>query len=87
MFQFIDTGENPKWSSKEPYYDSLYCNVSISPRGLSLRLLTIFQWDTFRTLYPLMSLHDPGRFADIVRGMIDIQVNEGNTCLTFPTGF
>jgi putative alpha-1,2-mannosidase len=36
-----------------------------------------FQWDTFRTLYPLMSLHDPVRFADIVRGMIDIQVHEG----------
>jgi putative alpha-1,2-mannosidase len=36
-----------------------------------------FQWDTFRTLYPLMSLHDPVRFAEIVRGMIDIQVHEG----------
>ncbi|KAJ3533543.1 hypothetical protein NMY22_g7290 [Coprinellus aureogranulatus] len=54
------TGENPAWKSKEPYYDSLYCN-----------------WDTYRTLYPLMSLHDPARFADIVRGMIDIQRHEG----------
>ncbi|KAF9461880.1 glycoside hydrolase family 92 protein [Collybia nuda] len=54
------TGENPKWNSTEPYYDSLYCN-----------------WDTYRTLYPLMSLHDPSRFADIVRGMIDIQRHEG----------
>ncbi|EEB94897.1 hypothetical protein MPER_06218, partial [Moniliophthora perniciosa FA553] len=34
-------------------------------------------WDTYRTLYPLMSLHDPERFAQIVRGMIDIQRNEG----------
>ncbi|EJD01967.1 glycoside hydrolase family 92 protein [Fomitiporia mediterranea MF3/22] len=40
------TGENPKWNSTEPYYDSLYCN-----------------WDTFRTLYPLYSLHDPENFA------------------------
>ncbi|KAH0583232.1 hypothetical protein H2248_011113 [Termitomyces sp. 'cryptogamus'] len=54
------TGENPKWNSTEPYYDSLYCN-----------------WDTYRTLYPLMSLHDPVTFSRIVRGMIDIQKHEG----------
>ncbi|KAF5372699.1 hypothetical protein D9615_009852 [Tricholomella constricta] len=54
------TGENPKWTSTEPYYDSLYCN-----------------WDTYRTLYPLMSLHDPVAFSRIVRGMIDIQKHEG----------
>ncbi|KAF5320469.1 hypothetical protein D9611_010776 [Ephemerocybe angulata] len=54
------TGENPKWESDEPYFDSLYCN-----------------WDTYRTLYPLMSLHDPVTFANIVRGMIDIQRHEG----------
>ncbi|KAF8055357.1 glycoside hydrolase family 92 protein [Lyophyllum atratum] len=54
------TGENPKWNSSEPYYDSLYCN-----------------WDTYRTLYPLMSLHDPVTFARIVRGMVDIQKHEG----------
>lgn len=57
---FLDTGENPKWNSTEPYFDSLYCN-----------------WDTYRTLYPLMSLHDPVTFANIVRGMVDIQKNEG----------
>ncbi|KAK7027970.1 hypothetical protein VNI00_015053 [Paramarasmius palmivorus] len=34
-------------------------------------------WDTYRTLYPLMSLHDPETFSRIVRGMIDIQKNEG----------
>lgn len=54
------TGENPKWKSSEPYYDSLYCN-----------------WDTYRTLYPLMAMHDPVRFANIVRGMVDIQRHEG----------
>ncbi|KAF5364126.1 hypothetical protein D9756_000963 [Leucocoprinus leucothites] len=54
------TGENPKWNSTEPYFDSFYCN-----------------WDTYRTLYPLMSLHDPTTFARIVRGMIDVQKNEG----------
>jgi putative alpha-1,2-mannosidase len=36
------------------------------------------QWDTYRTLYPLMSLHDSSRFAQIVRAMINIQQNEGN---------
>ncbi|KAJ8488173.1 hypothetical protein ONZ45_g14058 [Pleurotus djamor] len=54
------TGENPKWNSTEPYFDSFYCN-----------------WDTYRTLYPLMSLHDPVTFSRIVRGMIDIQRHEG----------
>ncbi|KAJ7274823.1 glycosyl hydrolase family 92-domain-containing protein [Mycena rebaudengoi] len=34
-------------------------------------------WDTYRTLFPLMSLHDPANFARIVRGMIDIQKHEG----------
>ncbi|KAF8920528.1 glycoside hydrolase family 92 protein [Mucidula mucida] len=34
-------------------------------------------WDTYRTLFPLMSLHDPLTFAAIVRGMIDIQKHEG----------
>ncbi|KAF8624708.1 hypothetical protein AX17_007039 [Amanita inopinata Kibby_2008] len=54
------TGENPKWQSSEPYFDSFYCN-----------------WDTYRTLYPLMSLHDPVTYSRIVRGMIDIQKHEG----------
>ncbi|KLO17793.1 glycoside hydrolase family 92 protein [Schizopora paradoxa] len=43
------TGENPRWNSTEPYFDSLYCN-----------------WDTFRTLYPLYSLHDPETFSRII---------------------
>ncbi|KAF9009539.1 glycoside hydrolase family 92 protein [Cyathus striatus] len=54
------TGENPKWNSTEPYFDSFYCN-----------------WDTYRTLYPLMSLHDPVTFSRIVRAMVDIQKHEG----------
>ncbi len=40
-------------------------------------LMLLLQWDTYRTLFPLMSLHDPQIFADIVQGMIDIQKNEG----------
>ncbi|KAJ2917985.1 hypothetical protein MD484_g2436, partial [Candolleomyces efflorescens] len=34
-------------------------------------------WDTYRTLYPLMAMHDPITFSKIVRGMIDIQKHEG----------
>ncbi|KAH9835013.1 glycoside hydrolase family 92 protein [Rhodofomes roseus] len=34
-------------------------------------------WDTFRALYSLLSLHDPLNFARIVRGMINIQQHEG----------
>nr|GAT50324.1 glycoside hydrolase family 92 protein [Mycena chlorophos] len=55
------TGERPKWNSTEPYYDAFYCN-----------------WDTYWTLFPsYMSLHDPEKFARIVRGMINIQQHEG----------
>lgn len=35
------------------------------------------KWDTYRTLYPLMALHDAEDYARIVRGMINIQQNEG----------
>ncbi|KZT08230.1 glycoside hydrolase family 92 protein [Laetiporus sulphureus 93-53] len=34
-------------------------------------------WDTFRALYALMSLHDPVNFARIIRGLINIQQHEG----------
>ncbi|KAI0340428.1 glycoside hydrolase family 92 protein [Trametopsis cervina] len=34
-------------------------------------------WDTFRTLFPFMALHDPTNYARIVRGMINIQQHEG----------
>lgn len=44
----------------------------------SLRLIdSNTQWDTYRTLYPFLSLHDPVNFARIVRGMINIQRHEG----------
>ncbi|TDL19308.1 hypothetical protein BD410DRAFT_805898 [Rickenella mellea] len=57
-------GENPRWTSTEPYYDSLYHN-----------------WDTYRTLYSLYSLHDPVTFSRVVRGMIDIQQHEAQKCI------
>ena len=40
-------------------------------------IIVALQWDTYRTLYPLYSLHDPVRFAQIVRGLINIQQHEG----------
>ncbi|PPQ74974.1 hypothetical protein CVT24_010275, partial [Panaeolus cyanescens] len=42
-----------------------------------MRELFYSSWDTYRTLYPLMSMHDPITFSRIVRGMIDIQRHEG----------
>lgn len=75
-----DTGENPKWNSTEPYFDSFYCNVRCafhwSPQCWRK------QWDTYRSLYPLMSLHDPVTFSRIVRAMIDIQKHEGTHPVT-----
>jgi putative alpha-1,2-mannosidase len=50
----------------------------VSFGGVGSKILTSqAQWDTYRTLYPLMSLHDPEVFARIVRGMINIQQHEG----------
>ena len=37
----------------------------------------MLQWDTYRTLFPLMTMHDPYTMAKVVRGMIDIQKHEG----------
>ncbi|GJE96620.1 glycoside hydrolase family 92 protein [Phanerochaete sordida] len=34
-------------------------------------------WDTYRTLYSLMALHDPEDFSRIVRGLLNIQQHEG----------
>ncbi|KAI5117324.1 hypothetical protein M0805_002339 [Coniferiporia weirii] len=34
-------------------------------------------WDTYRTLFPLMTLHDPDTFARVVRSFIDVQQHEG----------
>jgi len=52
--------------------------------GDHCRILLIgrVQWDTYRTLYPLMSLHDPEVFARIIRGMIDVQRHEGDQYVT-----
>lgn len=81
----LDTGENPKWETSEPYYDSLYCNVrpnslnqEISIFNNQFFLNSLFEkWDTYRTLFPLMSLHDPKTYARIVRAFIDVQQHEG----------
>lgn len=37
----------------------------------------LIQWDTYRTLFSLMALHDPVRFSSIVRGLLNIQQHEG----------
>ncbi|TFL02330.1 glycoside hydrolase family 92 protein [Pterulicium gracile] len=55
------SGENPNWDSKKVPY---YDSFYVN-------------WDLYRTLFPIMSLHDPQRFADIVAAMIDIQKHEG----------
>ena len=36
-----------------------------------LSLLHIGTWDTFRTFYPLLALHSPQDFADIVENYVD----------------
>jgi hypothetical protein len=36
------TGENPLWNSTEPYYDSYYWQVLISPTPVQMILATLF---------------------------------------------
>lgn len=62
----------------------LQCACSVFPsvlRGFreygGTQLCLPTQWDTYRTLYSLMALHDPVNFARIVRGLINIQQHEG----------
>ncbi|KAJ8472735.1 hypothetical protein ONZ51_g8332 [Trametes cubensis] len=54
-----DETQGPFANTPHPYFDSLYCR-----QGNAF-------WDTFRTFYPLMSLHSPVEFAQIVDNYID----------------
>ncbi|KLO11779.1 glycoside hydrolase family 92 protein [Schizopora paradoxa] len=56
------SGENPLWDS---------------PQGTPYYDSLYCNWDTYRTLFPLMSLHDPFTYARIVQSFIDIQKHEG----------
>ena len=51
----------------------------IMPALQAYILTYAIQWDTYRTLFPFMALHDPATFARIVRGMINIQQHEGSS--------
>ncbi|OJA12651.1 hypothetical protein AZE42_08696 [Rhizopogon vesiculosus] len=67
----------------EMFYSSLY-RASLTPNNATLETQGAFanttsfyfdslycSWDTFRTFYPLMSLHSPVEFAQIVDNYID----------------
>ncbi|KAF9010673.1 glycoside hydrolase family 92 protein [Cyathus striatus] len=52
------------------YFDSLYCRCA-TIIALTLLILNYFQLGYFRTFYPLMALHSPVEFAQIVDNYID----------------
>jgi putative alpha-1,2-mannosidase len=65
------TGENPLWSSSEPYFDSFYWY------GTNSRIRDVFVltarsiWDQFRSQIPLLTIIDPTAVTDMVRSLID----------------
>lgn len=75
------TGENPLWSSDEPYYDSYYWLVLLiliaaADSRLTLRYL-ISIWDSFRSIHPLLTIIDPVSQSRMIRSLIDIYRHEG----------
>ncbi|KAH7913252.1 glycoside hydrolase family 92 protein [Hygrophoropsis aurantiaca] len=78
----IDVPNSPA-SVTEMLYSSLY-RASLTPNNATLETQGVFantksfyfdslycSWDTFRTFYPLMTLHSPVEFAQIVDNYID----------------
>lgn len=73
------TGENPLWSSSEPYFDSFYWYVSTN----AYLVLYLFEanttsiWDLFRSQLPFLTIADPGTVTRMIRSLIDIQQHLG----------
>ncbi|KDQ27557.1 glycoside hydrolase family 92 protein [Pleurotus ostreatus PC15] len=78
----IDVGGTPP-NITEMFYSSLY-RASLTPNNATGETQGVFantdtfyfdslycSWDTFRTFFPLMSLHSPVEFAQIVESYID----------------
>ncbi|KAI0310652.1 glycoside hydrolase family 92 protein [Amylostereum chailletii] len=78
----IDVGGTPE-NVTEMLYSSLY-RASLTPNNATGETQGVFldttapyydslycSWDTFRTFYPLMALHSPDTFAEIVENYID----------------
>ncbi|KAL5528179.1 hypothetical protein ACEPAF_7315 [Sanghuangporus sanghuang] len=57
-------------NTTSPYFDSLYCSWDTvsDPSSAASKILTS---NKFRTFYPLMALHSPTDFAEIVENYID----------------
>jgi putative alpha-1,2-mannosidase len=68
------TGESIGFKTNKPFFNSLYCTVRVGfliQRLCTFSLFFSLQWDTYRTFYPLLSLHSPIDFASIVENYVD----------------
>lgn len=70
------TGENPLWTSTEPYFDSFYWSVATLLASWSLLTITSL-WDSFRSQIPFLTITDPSAVAQMVRSLIDTQRHLG----------
>ena len=72
--------QGPYANTTHFYFDSLYCRCVILlriPPKLTHTKTHPHSWDTFRTFYPLMALHSPVQFAQIVDNYIDGYLKQG----------
>ncbi|KAJ6102898.1 secreted glycosidase [Penicillium sp. IBT 16267x] len=70
------TGENPLWTSTEPYFDSFYWFVATPLVSWSPLTITSL-WDSFRSQIPFLTITDPSAVAQMVRSLIDTQRHLG----------
>ncbi|KAJ5527539.1 secreted glycosidase [Penicillium frequentans] len=70
------TGENPLWTSTEPYFDSFYWLVATPLASWSPLTITSL-WDSFRSQIPFLTINDPSAVAQMVRSLIDTQRHLG----------
>lgn len=90
------TGENPLWSSTEPYFDSFYWWAFLTGREMNSPTDQRSIWDLFRSQLPFLTITDPGAVAQMIRSLIDtyrhvgwlpdcrMSLNKGYTQVTTP---
>jgi len=71
------TGENPLWTSSEPYFDSFYWFVLSFLGYCELLLIIASLWDSFRSQIPFLTIFDPSSVAQMIRSLIDTQRHLG----------
>lgn len=65
------TGENPLWSSGEPYFDSFYWYALLNLQEYPFFTDNCSIWDLFRSQLPFLTITDPTTVTQMIRSLID----------------